>query len=388
MRKLITLVIALIVCMQITGQAFAISPEELYKMSENIDIYIEEANFDKSADKVVIVDYNKLKNTTESIDNSYLIVRPGAEFTILNRNKNSLLRVYYTVHKPYINMEKIKSISDKYANKTYVNIIKTNVNELNAVYLRNDGNWNIPNTETWVHGTYNNTDNGMLVLPNEVKFKLPDHITNQEFLSLYIEVEDIESKETTWLRNIIKVDGTPTTGTSFIDVTLDDYYAEAVNWAVKTSVTSGVGNNKFDPKSNVTRAQAVTFLWRLMGRPVKDIPNSSFTDIPINAYYEKAVNWSAYAGITDGVGDDKFAPNDPVTYSQILTFLWRATNKSENQENEQWYSAAENWAIENNILGVTGEGYKRFANCTRGDVVYYIYNAVSNNIEKVLSNNK
>ncbi|UER53742.1 S8 family serine peptidase [Kineosporiaceae bacterium SCSIO 59966] len=108
----------------------------------------------------------------------------------------------------------------------------------------------------------------------------------------------------------------------FTDVPTDAYYAGAVDWAVLHDVTSGTTATRFSPKKTVTRGEAVTFLWRSQGRPAPT-GTSGFTDVPQGAYYADAVSWAVERGITSGVKPGRFAPGDPVTRDQAVTLLWR-----------------------------------------------------------------
>ena len=109
----------------------------------------------------------------------------------------------------------------------------------------------------------------------------------------------------------------------FKDVPVDAYYYEAVKWAAEKGITGGVGNGLFAPNQPCTRAQIVTFLWRAAGSP--DPKNmSSFADVPADAFYAKAVAWAVENGITGGTGDGKFSPDATCTRAQSVTFLYRA----------------------------------------------------------------
>ena len=109
----------------------------------------------------------------------------------------------------------------------------------------------------------------------------------------------------------------------FKDVPTDAYYYEAVKWAAEKGITGGVGNGLFAPNQPCTRAQIVTFLWRAAGSPAPKNMNS-FADVPADAYYAKAVAWAVENGITSGTGGGKFSPDAPCTRAQCVTFLYRA----------------------------------------------------------------
>ena len=109
----------------------------------------------------------------------------------------------------------------------------------------------------------------------------------------------------------------------FYDVPNEAYYFEAVKWAVAQEITDGVGNNLFAPDQPCTRAQIVTFLWRAAGCP-EPKHTGSFADVPAGAFYAKAVAWAVDAGITTGTGEGGFSPDEPCTRAQAVTFLCRA----------------------------------------------------------------
>ena len=114
----------------------------------------------------------------------------------------------------------------------------------------------------------------------------------------------------------------------FYDVPNNAYFYEAVKWAVKNGITDGVGNNLFAPEQPCTRAQIVTFLWRAAGSPEPKGAASGMTDVVSGSYYEKAVAWAIENGITTGTADGRFAPDATCTRAQGMTFLFRASKAS------------------------------------------------------------
>ena len=112
----------------------------------------------------------------------------------------------------------------------------------------------------------------------------------------------------------------------FSDVSASNYYYEAVKWAQEKGITGGIGNGLFGPNQPCTRAQIVTFLWRAAGSP-EPKAMSSFADVSMDAYYAKAVAWAVENGITTGTGDGKFSPDATCTRAQSVTFLFRAIGK-------------------------------------------------------------
>lgn len=107
----------------------------------------------------------------------------------------------------------------------------------------------------------------------------------------------------------------------FTDVSASDYYYDAVLWAVANGITVGTSATTFGPEMEVTRAQAVTFQWRAAGFPV--VYGNNFDDVPADIYYANAVAWAVSSSITSGTGSNTFSPEMVVTRAQAVTFLYR-----------------------------------------------------------------
>ena len=163
-----------------------------------------------------------------------------------------------------------------------------------------------------------------------------------------------------------------------------DYYYDAVLWAVANGVTTGTSATTFSPDAPVTRAQAVTFLWRAAGSPAPKSMNS-FADVPADAYYAKAVAWAVENGITSGTGGGKFSPNATCTRAQIVTFLYRAAGSPavsggsvfSDVKADAYYADAVTWAANKGITGGIGNGlFGSDNNCTRAQIVTFLYRYV------------
>ena len=162
---------------------------------------------------------------------------------------------------------------------------------------------------------------------------------------------------------------TPTVA-GFSDVYESDYYADAVAWAKDTGVTAGTSATTFSPNNTVTRAEAVTFLWRAAGEPEPASLTSPFSDVTdTGAYYYKAVLWAAEQGITGGVGDNRFSADGTLTYDQIMAILCRAAG--ETADGSDWSAAAIAWAEENGLTD--GLDFSAKDSCPRSDVVYCLW---------------
>ena len=168
----------------------------------------------------------------------------------------------------------------------------------------------------------------------------------------------------------------------FYDVPNNAYFYEAVKWAVKNGITTGVGNDLFAPEQPCTRAQIVTFLWRAAGSPEPKAA-SSFADVAAGSYYAKAVAWAVENGITTGTGDGKFSPDATCTRAQAVTFLARALNAKASGKAEfsdvpadSYFADAVAWAAANGVTeGIGGGLFGSDNDCTRGQIVTFLYRA-------------
>ena len=108
----------------------------------------------------------------------------------------------------------------------------------------------------------------------------------------------------------------------FSDVSTSAYYYETVKWAQEKGITGGIGNGLFGPNQPCTRAQIVTFLWRAAGSPVVNYA-MNMSDVPEGSYYAEAVRWALSEGITTGTTENTFSPDSECTRAQAVAFLFR-----------------------------------------------------------------
>ena len=168
----------------------------------------------------------------------------------------------------------------------------------------------------------------------------------------------------------------------FYDVPNNAYFYEAVKWAQEKGITGGIGNGLFGPNQPCTRAQIVTFLWRAAGSP-EPKSMSSFSDVSADSYYAKAVAWAVENGITTGTGDGKFSPDATCTRAQSVTFLFRAIGKLVDSKAEfsdvltdSYYANAVAWAVENGVTNGIGDGlFGPDNSCTRAQIVTFLFRA-------------
>ena len=169
---------------------------------------------------------------------------------------------------------------------------------------------------------------------------------------------------------------------SFVDVPRGSYYEDAVRWAVESGITAGTDRFHFSPNDACTRAQAVTFLWRAAGSPAPESQTMPFTDVPAGCYYYDAVLWAVENGITAGTSDTTFSPNANCSRAQIVTFLWRLLESpvaaTQNPFNDvyaaDYFENAVLWAVEENVTaGTTNVTFSPNENCTRAQIVTFIW---------------
>ena len=160
------------------------------------------------------------------------------------------------------------------------------------------------------------------------------------------------------------------------------YFTDAILWAAQSGITNGATATTFNPDGVCTRAQVVTFLWRLAGKPQPSGSVSGFADVKSGAYYTEAVLWAAEKGITTGVDDTHFAPDKTVTRAQFVVFLWRYLDRPVcggfnpfNDVSSSYFAySAILWAYENGITsGTTATAFSPAGNATRAQVVTFLY---------------
>lgn len=177
---------------------------------------------------------------------------------------------------------------------------------------------------------------------------------------------------------------TPKWHDPFDDVMPRHYFYTSVLWAYNNGITSGVAPDQFGPNQVCTRGQVVTFLWRAMGSPEPASEVNPFVDVGSSDYFIKAVLWAYHAGVTAGVDGTHFGPGQPCTRAQVVTFLYSAKGRPGYEGKVSfadvptgaYYYEPVLWAAERGITAGIGNG--RFGpedRCVRGQIVTFLYQA-------------
>lgn len=175
---------------------------------------------------------------------------------------------------------------------------------------------------------------------------------------------------------------TATTVNPFVDVPEGSFYYDAVLWAVEKGVTTGTSATTFEPDGSCTRAQAVTFLWRVAGCPAPKSAAMPFTDVKAGSFYYDAVLWAVENGITKGTSETTFEPEAYCTRAQIVTLIWRAQKSpaagTDNPFNDvkagSFYETAVLWAVKAGVTkGTSATTFEPEGICTRAQIVTLIW---------------
>ena len=173
---------------------------------------------------------------------------------------------------------------------------------------------------------------------------------------------------------------------TFADVPSGSYYEDAVSWAAANGITAGTDAAHFSPDSVCTRAQAVTFLYRAAGSPAPKTSGMPFKDVPTGSYYYDAVLWAVENGITKGTGEAAFSPDETCTRAQIVSFLYRMIQSEGGGFTGAWmfrlpFTDAPDWAYEaiawcyqkGITAGTTATTFSPNAPCTRAQIVTFLW---------------
>ena len=155
---------------------------------------------------------------------------------------------------------------------------------------------------------------------------------------------------------------------AFQDVDESDWFYHAVQFVAEKGIMSGVEENRFAPRTALTRAMLAQILYAMESKPEMD-GNGAFSDVEESAWYASAVAWAAENGLVSGVGEDRFAPNDLLTREQMALILYRYAQYKDYEiqvdgeplerfqdqaEISSWAVEAMTWAVDAGLLSGTG----------------------------------
>ncbi len=167
-------------------------------------------------------------------------------------------------------------------------------------------------------------------------------------------------------------------------ISSSDFWYEPTNYLTAKGVVKGYANQtEFRPSNDCTRAQMVTFLYRLQGEPKTKSNKCKFDDVKSTDYFYKPVIWAVEKGITTGVSKTSFNPQGVCTRAQTVTFLWRMAGKPEPGKNAKNFSDVKKtdyfykatlWASDKKILAGYDDGtFRPQGQCLRRQMVTFLY---------------
>jgi len=169
---------------------------------------------------------------------------------------------------------------------------------------------------------------------------------------------------------------------TFVDVSRNAWYAEPVKWAVDKKITTGTSATTFSPDTTCTKAQIITFIWRAMGEPKYTISYNPFTDVNYKDYYFSS-SWWAYE--KDMVEKGKFEADKFVTRADTVVYLWKMSGSPDvgtvgtftDVPADADYAKAVSWAVQNGITtGTSATTFSPNDTCTRAHIVTFLKRAV------------
>ncbi len=176
----------------------------------------------------------------------------------------------------------------------------------------------------------------------------------------------------------------------YVDVPEDAYFAEPVSWAHNTGVTKGLTDSDFAPDEMCTRAQVITFLWRAMNKPEPEADVNPFVDINEDNYFYQAVLWGVEKGITGGTDETHFSPDEACTRAQAVSFLWRMHGSADPEPEAcafkdvpvtAYYGKAVRWATDQGIASGTDEmAFSPDQYCSRAQIVTFLHRDLAGKI--------
>ena len=145
----------------------------------------------------------------------------------------------------------------------------------------------------------------------------------------------------------------------YSDVNTGDWFVDAVQYTYDTKLMNGVGNYRFAPNENLTRAQVAQILYAQAGKPAVS-GDVKFTDVPKGSWYYDAVLWASEKGIVNGYANGMFRPNSDITREQLARMLYSHAGSqavsgdlsgfADGSKVSDWAKDAVIWATTNHVI--------------------------------------
>jgi D-alanyl-D-alanine carboxypeptidase/S-layer homology domain len=191
---------------------------------------------------------------------------------------------------------------------------------------------------------------------------------------------DPEPWEYVWAgtSNIVCEVFTPGTDQAFCDAVGSTFEAD-IAWLSANGITTGCRADRFCPDDSLTRAQGATMIWRMSGSPAASAP-ATFTDVPPDQWFSDAIAWMVDNGVTTGTTPTTFSPDDPLTRAQFVTFLWRLKGRPEAEPGQftdvspsGFAADAVGWAVDVGVTnGTSPTTFTPQADTTRGQTAAFL----------------
>lgn len=230
------------------------------------------------------------------------------------------------------------------------------------------------------------------VAPTKTGYKFDGWYTNEALTAEYDFSERVTSNMTLYAK------WTKTSATVeddlFSDVSKDDWYYDNIAYVYASGLMNGTGEAEFSPDMPTTRAMIVTILYRLEGEP--NTSSSSFIDVSPDSYYADAVAWAQESDIVKGTSAATFSPDKEITREQLMTILYRFAaykdydlssktglgNYTDSDQVADYASSAFQWAVATKVAsGRTEKFLSPKASATRAEVASAFQNFIEGNVQ-------
>ena len=393
MKKLISLSLALLLCIALSVPAFA---------AEGLDALVLDGPSDYTfVEKKIDYIYGNTYQEGYYEENSFegwRVIAPGSKFMVANNSTDSTAYVYvcYEEVKLMPNGSTVKWLSGE-------DLMTETMIDVSGKYAAYDV-WNLSTAPDmymgglsaggglyWVNspaaGLNMNTDSAMILSAGEkASFELPQQGDKNSIYRLYAHIYYPQDDLDYWMYYNYKIgDVTPSvpetpSAPAFSDVAAKDWFADSVRWAIEKGITNGTSSTTFSPNDTCTQEQIITFLYRANGTPATSISNP-YADVTANAWYYDAVRWGYQNGLRK---DASFGVAKPCSRSDVVFYLWTLAGKPAPTKAAVFtdvpdgasYAQAVAWAVEKGIT--TGTGAAAFSpndTCTRAQIVTFLYRA-------------